>query len=45
MAIGNQYRVCVGRFPSAEDEAAKLVLERVQALSPEFSGAFINRLQ
>ena len=45
MTIGNQYRVCVGRFPSAEDEAAKLALERVQALSPEFSGAFINRLQ
>jgi len=45
VAIGNQYRVCVGRFPSADDEAAKLALQRVQALSPEFSNAFINRLQ
>ena len=45
MAIGSQHRVCVGRFPSAEDEAAKYALERVQALSPEFSSAFINRLQ
>lgn len=42
--IGNQYRVCVGRFPSADDEGVKLALRRVRELGPEFRTAFVNRL-
>jgi len=43
--VGNQYRVCVGRFPSPDAEAVKLALERVQALGPDFRTAFVNRLR
>lgn len=43
--VGNQYRVCVGRFPRADDEGAQLILKRVKELSPEFRSAFVNRLR
>ena len=43
--VGNQYRVCVGRFPSADDEAAKLALKRVRELGPDLGSAYVNRLR
>ncbi len=43
--IGNQYRVCVGRFPTADNAVAELALKRVRELSPDFRTAYINRLR
>lgn len=43
--IGNQYRVCVGRFPTADNAVAKLALKRVRELSPDFRTAYINQLR